>query len=134
MRFILTEICEGRGKPSDIELLEDLCAVQADVSLCALGKTAPNPVLSTLKYFREEVMAHVVDKHCPTGNCDALMPYSIIPEKCKSCGLCVKKCPVEAITGQKGVPYVINPDLCIKCGACLEACSKFGAIIKGKGE
>jgi ferredoxin len=99
-------------------------------SLCALGKTAPNPVLSTLKNFRDEYMAHIIDKKCPTGNCEKLAGYTIIAEKCKSCSLCAKKCPVEAISGEKGVPYVIDADKCIKCGACEGAC-KFKAIIRG---
>jgi len=133
MLAILDEVMQGTATPNKIELLEELAYTVKYCSLCALGKTAPNPVLSALRYFREEVMAHVVDKRCPTGNCEALMPYFIIPDKCKSCGICLKKCAVEAITGEKGVPYVIDPDTCIKCGACLEAC-KFGAIIKGRGE
>jgi len=133
MLAILDEVMQGTATPKKIELLEELAYTVKYCSLCALGKTAPNPVLSALRYFREEVMAHVVDKRCPTGNCEALMPYMIIPEKCKSCGICLKKCAVEAITGEKGVPYVIDSDTCIKCGACLEAC-KFGAIIKGRGE
>jgi len=133
MLAILDEVMKGLATPEKIDLLEELANTVKLGSLCALGKTAPNPVLSTLRYFRDEVMAHVVDKRCPTGNCEALIPYSVIPEKCKSCGVCLKKCAVNAITGEKGVPYVINANECIKCGACMEVC-KFDAIVKGKEE
>jgi len=133
MLAILDDVMEGRATPATIELLEELANIVKIGSLCALGRTAPNPVLSTLKYFRDEVMAHVVDKRCPTGNCEALLSYVILPDKCKSCSICAKKCPVEAISGEKGVPYVIDTGKCIKCGVCEEVC-KFGAVVKGKGE
>ena len=133
MLAMLDDVMEGESSMEAIELLEELANTVKVGSLCALGRTAPNPVLSSLKYFRDEVMAHVIDKRCPTGNCEALLTYTIIPEKCKACSLCAKKCPVECITGSKGVPYVIDGEKCIKCGACVEAC-KFDAVIRGKGE
>jgi len=133
MLAILDEVMQGKATPEKIELLEELANTVKLGSLCALGRTAPNPVLSALRYFRDEVMAHVVDKRCPTGNCEALVPYWIIPDKCKCCGVCAKKCPVNVITGSKGVPYVIDEKECIKCGACLEAC-KFDAVVKGREE
>ena len=130
MLALLDDIIEGRATQDTIDLLEELAGMVKVGSLCALGKTAPNPVLSTLKYFREEYMAHVQDKRCPTGNCEALATYKIIPEKCKGCSLCARKCPVEAIEGEIKKPFVIDPDKCIKCGACVSSC-KFAAITKG---
>ena len=130
MLALLDDIISGEATPDTLGLLEELANIVKLGSLCALGKTAPNPVLSTLKYFRDEYEAHVVGKICPTGNCEALATYTILPDKCKSCSLCAKKCSVEAITGQKGEPYVIDRDKCIKCGACEAAC-KFGAVVKG---
>jgi NADH-quinone oxidoreductase subunit F len=130
MLALLDDIIEGRATLDTLTLLEDLARVVKVGSLCGLGKTAPNPVLSTMKYFRDEYMAHVVDKKCPTGNCEALLKYKIIPAKCKSCSLCARKCPVEAISGAKGVPYVIDADKCIKCGVCVKSC-KFGAVVRG---
>jgi NADH-quinone oxidoreductase subunit F len=130
MLALLDEIIEGEATEETLKLLEDLAAMVRVGSLCALGKTAPNPVLSTLRYFREEYEAHVFDKRCPTGNCEKLSPYKILPEKCKSCSLCAKHCPVEAITGDRGVPYVIDPEKCIKCGVCATTC-KFGAVVRG---
>jgi NADH-quinone oxidoreductase subunit F len=130
MLNLLDDIIEGRATGHTLELLEELADVVRVGSLCALGKTAPNPVLSTLHYFKDEYDAHVFGKRCPAGNCEALASYRILPEKCKSCSLCSRKCPVGAITGDKGVPYVINAEKCIKCGACAAAC-RFGAVIKG---
>jgi NADH-quinone oxidoreductase subunit F len=130
MLALLDEIIEGEATEETLKLLEDLAAMVRVGSLCALGKTAPNPVLSTLRYFREEYEAHVFDKRCPTGNCEKLSPYKILPEKCKSCSLCAKHCPVEAITGEKGVPYKIDSEKCIKCGVCATTC-KFGAVVRG---
>ncbi|MPM24875.1 hypothetical protein SDC9_71363 [bioreactor metagenome] len=129
MLGLLEDIAEGNATKESLELLEELAHVVKVGSLCGLGKTAPNPVLSTLKYFRDEYHAHVFDKHCPTGRCQALRTYSIVPELCKSCSLCAKKCPVHAISGAKGVPYVINQEVCIRCGVCMETC-KFHAIVK----
>lgn len=130
MLALLDDIIEGRADAATLDLLEELANTVKIGSLCGLGKTAPNPVLSTLKYFRDEYIAHVYNKRCPTGNCDALKTYRVIEEKCKTCGLCARKCPVDAIEGSKGVPYVINTEKCIRCGACYTAC-KFDAIVKG---
>jgi len=130
MLALLEDVMEGRATLDTLDLLEELGRAIQIGSLCGLGKTAPNPVLSTLKQFREEYEAHVVKKYCPSGQCKALAKYSIIEEKCKGCGLCVRKCSVDAIAGEKGKPYTIDPEKCIKCEACFSSC-KFGAIIKG---
>ena len=127
---ILDKITKGQGTLEDIDRLEELSLMIKEGSLCGLGQTAPNPVLSTLKYFRDEYVAHVVDKKCPAGVCKDLLSYSIIADKCKGCSACARKCPVGAITGEIKNPFVIDTDKCIKCGACIETC-KFGAIIKG---
>jgi NADH-quinone oxidoreductase subunit F len=127
MAEILENITNGKGKPGDIELLEEMSTVIKDTSLCALGGTAPNPVLSTIRYFRDEYDAHINDKKCPAGVCQALIQYSINPKKCIGCGACLKQCPQEAITGEKKQPHLIDPEKCIKCGACYDAC-KFDAI------
>ena len=127
MLNLLDDIIEGRAAGETLELLEQLASTVKFGSLCGLGKTSPNPVLSTLRYFRDEYNAHVFEKRCPAGRCRAFSKYAINPEKCKSCGLCAKKCPVSAVRGEKGVPYKIDKDKCVKCGACAESC-KFGAI------
>jgi NADH-quinone oxidoreductase subunit F len=130
MLALLDDIIEGHATEETLSLLEELAGMVKVGSLCALGKTAPNPVLSTLKYFKDEYLAHVLDKRCPTGNCEALASYKIIPEKCKGCSLCAKKCPVDAISGEVKKPFIINGDKCIKCGVCVQSC-KFAAIVKG---
>lgn len=129
MLEILTRITEGEGKEGDIELLEDMAKNIKNSALCGLGQTAPNPVLSTLKYFRHEYEAHIKEKRCPAGACTKLAGYSIT-EACKGCGLCKKVCPVEAITGEVKGQHAIGADKCIKCGACMAKCP-FKAIIKG---
>lgn len=130
MLALLDDIIEGRATGETIELLEELAQTIKIGSLCGLGKTAPNPVLSTLKYFRDEYNAHVFEKRCPASRCTAFQKYKIDAAKCKSCSLCARKCPVGAITGDKGVPYKIDQTVCIKCGACVDSC-KFGAITIG---
>ncbi len=126
---LLTKITDGKGTMEDIDKLEELCHVIKGSSLCGLGQTAPNPVLSTLKYFRDEYIAHVRDKKCPAGVCKNLVRYEIVADKCKGCSACARKCPVGAISGEIKSPFVIDPDKCIKCGVCVETC-KFDAIIK----
>ncbi len=129
MLEILTRITEGKGEVEDIQKLKDLAENIKSSSFCGLGQTAPNPVLSTLKYFEDEYMAHVVDKKCPAGVCKALVSYSIDADKCKGCTKCARNCPVGAITGMIKQPHKIDTDKCIKCGACVAACP-FGAIKK----
>ncbi len=129
MLEILTRITQGKGKPVDIEILSDLSEKVKKASLCGLGQTAPNPVLTTIKYFKDEYIEHIENKHCPAGVCKPLIKYEIIPEKCVGCEMCKKVCPVDAITGEKKSVHKIDPEKCIKCGACMDAC-KFEAIRK----
>ncbi|MFW5675819.1 MAG: NADH-ubiquinone oxidoreductase-F iron-sulfur binding region domain-containing protein [Acetivibrio ethanolgignens] len=129
MLEILEKITKGQGTLEDIDKLEELCYYIKENSLCGLGQTAPNPVLSTLRYFRDEYVAHVVDKKCPAGICKALLSYHINPDKCKGCTLCARTCPNGAISGTVQKPHVISQELCVKCGACMEKC-KFSAIEK----
>ena len=130
MMEILDKITSGNGTLEDIDKLEELAYYIKENSLCGLGQTAPNPVLATLKFFREEYIAHVVDKKCPAGVCKKLLNYTIDPEKCRGCTLCARKCPAGAISGSVKNPHTIDTAKCIKCGACMESC-KFGAISKG---
>jgi NADH-quinone oxidoreductase subunit F len=135
MLKIVNRICAGNGTEGDLDLLQEIAEVVRDASLCALGGTAPNPVLSTIRYFRNEYEAHIGEKRCPAGVCKALIAYYIIPEKCQACLICLRNCPVEAITGAKNQIHVINQERCTKCGACFEVCpSKFGAVAKLSGE
>ncbi len=126
---ILDKITKGQGTLEDLDKLEELAMHIKTSSLCGLGQCAPNPVLSTLKYFRDEYVAHVVDKRCPAGVCKDLLSYVIVEDKCKGCSACARKCPVGAISGEIKNPFVIDQSKCIKCGACVETC-KFGAIVK----
>jgi len=130
MLEILTRITEGKGEMEDIQRLEDLSTNIIKGSLCGLGQTAPNPVLTTLRYFRDEYIAHIQDKRCPAGVCTSLLKYEIIPDKCIGCTACARKCPVSCISGAVKQVHVIDQDKCIKCGACFKAC-KFDAISKG---
>jgi len=129
MLEILTNICDGKGKEGDVELLEELAIMVKEASMCALGQTAGNPVLSTIRYFRDEYDAHIRERRCPAGFCKALITYSILEDKCVGCGACARACPVDAISGEKKQVHKIDADKCIKCGACAEVC-KFDAIDK----
>ncbi|MBE6707862.1 MAG: NADH-quinone oxidoreductase subunit NuoF [Ruminococcaceae bacterium] len=129
MLEILNKITSGNGEMEDLDKLEELANYIKSASLCGLGQTAPNPVLSTIKNFRDEYIAHIVDKKCPAGVCKDLLSYSIIADKCKGCTLCSRVCPAGAISGTVKEPHVIDTDKCVKCGACIEKC-KFGAIVK----
>jgi NADH-quinone oxidoreductase subunit F len=135
MLDVLTRITEGKGQASDIQLLEDLAGMLKEASLCALGQTAANPVLTTLRYFRHEYDAHIYEKRCPAGVCKALLAFYVEPDKCQACLICARNCPVNAINGGKNLIHVIDQSKCIKCGTCLEVCPpRFGAIKKISGE
>jgi NADH-quinone oxidoreductase subunit F len=124
---ILTEITKGNGTEEDLTLMEELCATMADASLCGLGQSAVNPVLSTLKYFREEYEAHVREKKCPALVCRPLLKYTVDPETCTGCLACLRECQVGAITGEVEEPQEIDQELCVKCGMCHAVC-KFDAV------
>lgn len=127
MQEILTRIVKGEGKEGDIELLEELCDAIKDGALCGLGQTAPNPVLTTIRYFRDEYEAHIKEKRCPAKECVDLLTYSIDADKCKGCTLCAKKCPAKAINGEVKQAHIIDENICIRCGQCVNSC-RFGAI------
>jgi len=129
MLYILDRITDGEGQVGDIERLEDLAEILEGTALCALGKTAANPVISTIRYFRDEYNAHILDRHCPAKECRGLFRYEIDPEACKACGICLKNCPADAITGEKKVPHVIDQEKCTLCGTCWEKCP-FTAVLK----
>ena len=129
MLELLNKITEGKGEMEDLDKLEELAKYIKSASLCGLGQTAPNPVLSTLRYFRDEYEAHIKEKRCPAGVCKKLLSFSIDPEKCKGCTMCARVCPAGAISGTVRSPHTIDTAKCLKCGACIEKC-KFGAISK----
>ena len=129
MLEMLEKITNGEGEIEDIDKLERLAINIKNASICGLGQTAPNPILSTLKYFKDEYKAHILDGKCPAGECKAFANIQIDPEKCKGCGICKRQCPVSAISGEVKQPHKINPDKCIKCGACVSICP-FKAINK----
>ena len=128
MHEILTRIVTGEGKEGDIELLEELCLSIKDGALCGLGQTAPNPVLTTIRYFRDEYEEHIKNKKCPAKECTALLSYRIVPEACKGCTACARKCPAQCISGEVKKPHVIDQSKCIKCGNCKSTC-RFDAIV-----
>ncbi len=131
----LREITRGNGRPEDIELLQRYCQSIKSSSLCALGQTAPNPVLTTLRYFRDEYDAHINEKKCPALSCNSLVSFYILPDKCQGCGICLRECPADAIVGGKRMVHVIDQDKCIKCGTCKEVCpARFDAVAKVSGE
>ncbi|MBQ9324770.1 MAG: 4Fe-4S binding protein, partial [Clostridia bacterium] len=128
MLEILNRIVNGKGKEGDIEKLEELAQTIKSTALCGLGQTAPNPVISTLRFFRDEYEAHIRDKKCPAHHCQALLQY-VITDKCRGCTACARVCPAQAISGEVKKQHHIDPDKCLKCGACMEKC-RFGAIVK----
>ena len=135
MLKILTRISKGKGREGDVELLEELSEATRDASLCALGGTAPNPVMSTIRYFRNEFEAHIKEKKCPAYVCKDLVLYCIDPEKCKACMICLRKCPANCISGGKNRIHVIDQEKCTKCGTCFEVCPpRFGAVRRLSGE
>lgn len=135
MLSMLENICQSKGHPGDIERLEQLAELVKATSLCALGGTAPNPVLTTIRYFRDEYEAHVCEKRCPALACSELISYYILPDKCAACGICLRNCPVDAITGGKRMVHVIDQEKCTKCSTCLSVCpERFSAVVKVSGE
>ena len=129
MLYILDRITSGEGESGDLEKLQELADLLSVTSLCALGKTAANPVLSTIRYFREEYEEHIKERRCPAKVCRGLFSYEIDPEACKGCGICIKNCPVDAISGERRKPHVIDQEKCTKCGTCLDKCP-FTSVMK----
>jgi NADP-reducing hydrogenase subunit HndC len=129
MRHILQGITKGDGQAGDVEKLQALAEILSGTALCALGATAANPVLSTIRYFRDEYDAHILDRRCPAKECRGLFIYQIDAEACKGCGICLKNCPVDAITGERKAPHVIDEQKCTRCGTCWEKCP-FTAVLK----
>jgi len=129
MLLMLQKICDGEGTLEDLDKLEKLAYVVKETSLCGLGQTAPNPVITTIRYFRDEYLAHIEEKRCPAKVCPKLIKYVVDPDKCRKCGLCARNCPVNCISGDRQTPYFIDPEKCIKCGTCIQVCP-FGAIGK----
>jgi NADH-quinone oxidoreductase subunit F len=135
MHRILTNITEGRGKEGDIELLEELAMSTRSASLCALGRSAPNPVLSTIRYFRHEYETHIKEKRCPSYTCQGLVSYYIDPAKCDACRICARECSSQAIIGGKNLIHIVDQSKCNSCGTCFEVCpTRFGAVIRISGE
>jgi NADP-reducing hydrogenase subunit HndC len=135
LRQVLTDICEGRGKPEDVAVIREIAEVMADASLCALGTTAANPVLTTLRYFGDEYEAHIKEKRCAAKSCKSLTSYYIDPEKCSACLICLRNCPTSAVNGGKGLVHWIDQEKCSKCGLCLEVCpDRFNAVVRISGE
>jgi NADH-quinone oxidoreductase subunit F len=135
MLNILERITRGEGKAGDIDQLERLAQIVKSGSLCALGGTAPNPVLTTIRYFRDEYEAHINEKRCPALACTELIKYYILPDKCEGCGICLRYCPTEAIAGGKRMVHVINQSQCTRCGTCLDLCpERFSAVVKVSGK
>ena len=135
MLNILERIVSGDGQPGDVEKLEQLAQLIKATALCGLGQTAPNPVLTTIRYFREEYEAHINEKRCPALACSELISYYILPDKCQGCGICLRGCPVEAISGDKRMVHVIDQDKCTKCSTCFNTCpERFSAVVKVSGE
>jgi NADH-quinone oxidoreductase subunit F len=134
MYEILTDITEGRGQEGDIELLDEMGHIIIDSALCGLGGTAPNPALTTIRYFTDEYQAHILEKRCPAGVCKELTSFYIDPARCQACLICLRECPVEGIIGAKNQIHVIDQDKCSKCGTCYEVCpDRFGAVLRLSG-
>ncbi len=133
MYDILKRITKGKGNPQDIDTLKELSETIKETALCGLGQTAPNPVITTIHYFEKEYLAHIIEKRCPAKVCTALISYFIIADKCRGCTLCRKKCPANAISGEKDFIHIINQKDCIACGTCIDICP-FDSIIKLSGK